>query len=90
MGRGDLGATRSSGGGSPFIPAMRRYAKKAQSRFTAERAEAPVESRKGAVSHAFQKTARKGIKTPQDDIDLIKRRMRVAEQDHEAQTRGTS
>jgi phage-related protein len=36
------------------------------------------------VLHAFQKKSRKGIKTPQDDIELIKRRLRVAEQDYQA------
>src|SRR5258708_4068162 len=42
------------------------------------------------VLHAFQTKARKGTKTPQDDIDLVRRRLRVAEQDHNAQGRGTS
>ncbi len=37
------------------------------------------------VLHAFQKKARRGIKTPPEDIDLVRRRLRVAEQDHEAQ-----
>jgi phage-related protein len=42
------------------------------------------------VLHAFQKKSRKGIKTPQEDIDLVRRRLRIAEQDHNTQTRGTS
>jgi phage-related protein len=41
------------------------------------------------VLHAFQKKARKGIKTPQEEIDLVRRRLKVAEQDHNAQRRGT-
>jgi phage-related protein len=40
------------------------------------------------VLHAFQKKSRKGIATPQDDIDLIKRRLKVAEQDYAAQHGG--
>jgi phage-related protein len=42
------------------------------------------------VLHAFQKKARKGIKTPQDDIDLVRRRLRAAEQDHNARKRELS
>lgn len=34
------------------------------------------------VLHAFKKKSKKGIKTPQGDIDLIKRRLIHAEQDH--------
>jgi phage-related protein len=34
------------------------------------------------VLHAFKKKSKRGIKTPQSDIDLIRRRLRVAEQDH--------
>lgn len=33
------------------------------------------------VLHAFQKKSKQGIKTPQRDIDLIKRRLKVAEED---------
>jgi phage-related protein len=40
------------------------------------------------VLHAFQKKSRKGIKTPQDDIALIKRRLKVAEQDYEKRREG--
>jgi phage-related protein len=42
------------------------------------------------VLHAFQKKSRKGIKTPQDDIELIRRRLRVAEQDYELRRGGKS
>ncbi len=31
------------------------------------------------VLHAFQKKAKRGIETPKQDIDLIKRRLKVAE-----------
>jgi phage-related protein len=41
------------------------------------------------VLHAFQKKSRKGIKTPQEDMDLVRRRLRIAEQDN-AKTRGAS
>ena len=34
------------------------------------------------VLHCFQKKSKHGIKTPQQDIDLIKQRLRVAEQDY--------
>lgn len=34
------------------------------------------------VLHAFQKKARRGIKTAQEDIDIVRRRLKVAEQDH--------
>lgn len=34
------------------------------------------------VLHAFKKKSKRGIKTPQGDIELIKRRLRDAEQDH--------
>jgi phage-related protein len=34
------------------------------------------------VLHAFQKKSKRGIKTPQKDLDLIKERLRRAEQDH--------
>ena len=37
----------------------------------------------------FRKKARKGIKTPQEEIDLVRRRLKVAEQDHNTQRRGT-
>ena len=34
------------------------------------------------VLHAFKKKSKQGIKTPQSDIDLVKRRLKDAEQDH--------
>lgn len=34
------------------------------------------------VLHAFQKKSRSGIATPKEDIDLIKRRLKAAEEDH--------
>jgi phage-related protein len=40
------------------------------------------------VLHAFKKKSKRGIKTPQTDIDLIKRRLRDAETIHDA-TKGS-
>ena len=34
------------------------------------------------VLHAFQKKSRKGVATPKPDIDLIRRRLRAAEEDY--------
>jgi len=34
------------------------------------------------VLHCFQKKSKHGIKTPQQDLDLIKRRLKIAEQDY--------
>lgn len=34
------------------------------------------------VLHAFKKKSRRGIATPKNEIELIKRRLRIAEQDH--------
>src|SRR6266404_6554513 len=34
------------------------------------------------VLHAFQKKSKKGITTPKADIDLIKKRLRVAKKDY--------
>lgn len=34
------------------------------------------------VLHAFKKKSKRGSKTPQPDVDLIKRRLKAAEQDH--------
>jgi phage-related protein len=36
------------------------------------------------VLHCFQKKSKSGIKTSQQDIELIKRRLRIAEEDYEA------
>jgi len=38
------------------------------------------------VLHAFQKKSRKGIATPKADLDLIKKRLKFAEEDYK--TRG--
>lgn len=40
------------------------------------------------VLHAFKKKSKRGIKTPQTDIDLIKRRLRDAEADYADRTKG--
>jgi phage-related protein len=37
------------------------------------------------VLHAFQKKSKHGIKTPAPDIELIKRRLKVAEDDYKQQ-----
>ena len=39
------------------------------------------------VLHAFQKKARRGIATPKQDLDLVRRRLKVAEQ-HYRNTHG--
>ena len=39
------------------------------------------------VLHCFQKKAKHGIKTPQQDINLIQQRLKVAEHDYEVQYR---
>ena len=39
------------------------------------------------VLHCFQKKAKHGVKTPQQDIELIKQRLRVAEHDDETHYR---
>ncbi len=36
------------------------------------------------VLHCFQKKSKHGIKTPAQDLDLIKRRLKIAEEDHRA------
>lgn len=41
------------------------------------------------VLHCFQKKAKHGIKTPQQEIELIKQRLRVAEQDYETHYRAS-
>lgn len=40
------------------------------------------------VLHAFQKKSKKGIATPKPDTDLIKRRLRSAEEDHKMRQAG--
>ena len=41
------------------------------------------------VLHAFQKKSRKGIKTRPAEIEIVRRRLRLAEEDHKARTRGS-
>ena len=36
------------------------------------------------VLHAFQKKSKRGIKTAQEDIDLIRRRLKIAEEHYQA------
>jgi phage-related protein len=40
------------------------------------------------VLHAFLKKSKRGIATPKPDIDLIKRRLRVAEEDYKKRQAG--
>lgn len=40
------------------------------------------------VLHAFQKKSKKGIRTPKQDIDLIRDRLRLAEADHRVRVEG--
>jgi phage-related protein len=40
------------------------------------------------VLHAFQKKSKKGIATPKPDIDLIKKRLRLAEEDYKMRQPG--
>jgi phage-related protein len=39
------------------------------------------------VLHAFKKKSKRGVKTPQRDIDLVKRRLKDVEQDHAAHSK---
>ena len=39
------------------------------------------------VLHAFQKKSRKGIKTPREEIELVRRRLKIAEEDDQARRR---
>lgn len=39
------------------------------------------------VLHSFQKKSKKGIETPKQDIDLIKKRLVIAQEDARAQSR---
>src|SRR3954451_2554803 len=40
------------------------------------------------ILHAFQKKAKRGRKTPDQEIDLVRRRLRTTEEDHERLTKG--
>ena len=42
------------------------------------------------VLHAFQKKSRKGIKTAREDIELVRRRLKIAEEDDKARTKGST
>ena len=39
------------------------------------------------VLHAFKKKSKRGIKTPQSDIDLIRQRLKTVEADHVSRTK---
>ena len=41
------------------------------------------------VLHAFQKKSKKGIKTPREEIELVRSRLRTAEEDDLARRRGS-
>ncbi len=41
-----------------------------------------------ALLHAFQKKSKKGIATPRPDMDLIKKRLKVAEEDYKSRQAG--
>ena len=40
--------------------------------------------------HAFQKKSRRGAKTPQEDIEIVRTRLKIAEADHEQRRKGSS
>ena len=40
------------------------------------------------VLHAFRKKSKTGIKTSREEIELVRRRLKVAEEDHKARTKG--
>ena len=42
------------------------------------------------VLHSFKKKSKQGVKTPQGDIELIKRRLKDAEADYAAQNKQES
>lgn len=39
------------------------------------------------VLHAFQKKSRRGIKTPRQEIELVRRRLKIAEEDNRGRER---
>ena len=41
------------------------------------------------VLHAFQKKSKKEFKTPREEIELVRRRLKLAEEDDRARSRGT-
>jgi len=42
------------------------------------------------VLHAFQKKSKKGVKTPRDEIEILRRRLKLAEEDHKTRTKGSA
>ncbi|HET9712664.1 MAG TPA: type II toxin-antitoxin system RelE/ParE family toxin, partial [Pyrinomonadaceae bacterium] len=40
------------------------------------------------VLHAFQKKAKKGVATPKTDVDLVKKRLKIAEDDYKLRQAG--
>lgn len=40
------------------------------------------------VLHAFQKKSKKGMKTPREEIELVRRRLKIAEEDDLVRRRG--
>ncbi len=41
------------------------------------------------VLHAFQKKSKKVIETPGEEIEMIQRRLKIAEKDHKTRTKGS-
>ncbi|HEY8699106.1 MAG TPA: type II toxin-antitoxin system RelE/ParE family toxin [Rhizomicrobium sp.] len=41
------------------------------------------------VLHAFQKKSRKGLKTPREEIELVRRRLKIAAADEQSRKEGT-
>ena len=41
------------------------------------------------VLHAFQKKSRKGAKTPREEMELVRRRLKIAEADDRSRTKGS-
>lgn len=42
------------------------------------------------VLHAFQKKSKRGIKTPREEMDTVRRRLKVAEEYYRARMRGSA
>jgi phage-related protein len=42
------------------------------------------------ILHAFQKKSKKGIKTPHEEIELIRRRLKIAEEDYNGRAKGST
>jgi phage-related protein len=41
------------------------------------------------VLHAFQKKSRKGAKTPREEMELVRRRLKIAEADDRSRAKGS-